>query len=136
MQQLFLIGAHLQVENRKIKKSNKKIPQLVLTETPDILSWVGNHKSRPRLVIGFAAETENLKINAANKRKNKNADWILANSVFQSGVSVFNSDNNEVFFVSKNDVEDWGTNSKEMIAQKLTDKISEYFSDNQEKEVV
>ena len=108
----------------------------MLTETPDILSWVGYHKSRPRLVIGFAAETENLKINAANKRKNKNADWILANSVFQSGVSVFNSDNNEVFFVSKNNVEDWGTNSKETVAQKLTDKISEYFSDNQEKEVV
>ena len=49
---------------------------------------------------------------------------------------MFNSDNNEVFFVSKNDVEDWGTNSKETVAQKLTDKISEYFSHNQEKEVV
>ena len=60
----------------------------------------------------------------------------MANSVFQSGVSVFNSDNNEVFFVSRNDVEDWGTNSKETVAQKLTDKISEYFSDNQEKEGV
>jgi len=126
----------LQVEKKKIKKSNKKVPHLVLTETPDILSWVGYHKSRPTLVIGFAAETENLKINAANKRKNKNVDWILANSVFQSGNSVFNSDNNEVFFVSKNDVEDWGTNSKETVAQKLTDKISEYFSHNQEKEVV
>ena len=126
----------LQVEKRKIKKSYKKIPQLELIETPDILSWVGHHKSRPKLVIGFAAETENLKINAANKRKNKNADWVLANSVFQSGVSVFNSDNNEVFFVSRNDVEDWGTNSKETVAQKLTDKISEYFSDNQEKEGV
>ena len=126
----------LQVENRKIKKSSKKIPQLVLTETPDILSWVGIHKSRPRLVIGFAAETENLKINAANKRRNKNADWILANSVFQCGVSVFNSDNNEVFFVSKNNVENWGTNSKETVAKKLTDKISEYFSDNQKNEVV
>ena len=126
----------LQVEKRKIKKSNKKTPQLALTKTPDILSWVGYHKLRPRLVIGFAAETENLKINATNKRKNKNADWILANSVFQSGVSVFNSDNNEVFFVSKNNMEEWGTNSKETVAQKLTDKISEYFSDNQEKEVV
>ena len=126
----------LQVERRKIKKSNKKIPHLVLTETPDILSWIGYHKSRPRLVIGFAAETESLKINAANKRKNKNVDWILANLVFQSGVSVFNSDNNEVVFVSKNNVEDWGVNSKETVAQKLTDKISEYFSDDQAKEVV
>ena len=49
---------------------------------------------------------------------------------------MFNSDNNEVFFISKNNVEDWGTNSKETVAQKLTDKISEYFSDNQENEVV
>ena len=126
----------MQVEKRKIKKSSKKTPQLVLTETPDILSWVGYHKSRPRRVIGFAAETENLKVNAAKKRKSKNADWILANSIFQSGVSVFNSDNNEIFFVSKNDLEVWGTNSKETVAQKLTDKISEYFSDNQENEVL
>ncbi|MDC3014078.1 hypothetical protein OA085_01120 [Alphaproteobacteria bacterium] len=49
---------------------------------------------------------------------------------------MFNSDNNEVFFVSKDNVEEWGTNSKETVAQKLTNKISEYFSDNQEKEVV
>ena len=49
---------------------------------------------------------------------------------------MFNSDNNEVFFVSKNNSKNWGTNSKETVEKKLTDNINEYFSDNLENEVV
>ena len=99
------------------------------TETPDILSWIGHHPSRPKLVIGFAAETDSLERNANDKRARKNADWILANSVLQSGESVFNSDLNEILFLSKTGAEYWDTDSKQAVAQKLVRRISDYFSD-------
>lgn len=112
----------------KLKKSDSGPPQLQLKETPDILSWVGHHPSRPRLVIGFAAETDTLKQNAQSKRMRKNADWILANSVIQSGETVFNSDKNEILFISETKEEAWAADNKQAIAQKLVVHISEYFS--------
>jgi phosphopantothenoylcysteine decarboxylase/phosphopantothenate--cysteine ligase len=118
-----------QTANAKLKKSNNKPPELILTETPDILSWIGHHPSRPKLVIGFAAETDSLKRNADKKRARKNADWMLANSVLQSGESVFNSDLNEILFLSKTGAEYWDTDSKQAIAQKLVRRISDYFCD-------
>ena len=118
-----------QTANSKLKKSNNKLPELILTETPDILSWIGRHPSRPKLVIGFAAETDSIKKNAGDKRARKNVDWILANSVIQSGKTVFNSDINEILFLSNTEVEYWDTDSKQAIAQKLVRRISSYFSD-------
>ena len=126
----------VQTAKKKLKKSGEKSPQLALTETTDILSWIGHHPSRPKLIIGFAAETDNLEINATNKRKEKNADWILANSVLQSNTSVFNSDSNDIFFISKTEKQHWGKDSKIAIAQKLTQKISDFFSHIQKKEVL
>ena len=87
------------VADTKIKKSQRKTPKLNLIETPDILSWIGHHSLRPTLVVGFAAETNTLKKNAAEKRIQKNADWVLANSILQSGESVFNSDINECIII-------------------------------------
>ena len=126
----------IQVSSQKLKKFEEKGHLLALTETPDILSWIGHHPSRPRLVIGFAAETDGLELHAKNKRKDKNVDWILANSVFQSNASVFNSDYNEVFFISKTENERWELDSKVAIAQKLTNKISDYFFHVRQKEVL
>lgn len=118
----------IRAENKKLKKSEQITPHLALTETLDILSWIGHHPSRPKLVIGFAAETDDLEIHATNKRKEKNADWILANPILQSNASVFNSERNEIFFVSKTENQYWGADSKTEIAKKLTRKISDYFS--------
>ncbi len=124
-----------QLSKRKLKKSEKKSLQLALTETPDILSWIGHHPSRPKLVIGFAAETDNLELYATKKRKEKNADWILANSVLQSNTPVFNSDRNEIFFITETETQRWGADSKISIAQKLTSKINDYFFHVRQKEV-
>ncbi len=124
------------VANTKITKSKGKPLELTLTETPDILSWLGHHSSRPRLVVGFAAETDTIKKNAAEKRIRKNADWILANSILQSGESVFNSDTNEILFISQTDEEFWKADTKQAIAHKLINKISDYFSDVKKKENV
>ncbi len=118
----------VQAANKKLKKSAKTSPHLALTETLDILSWIGHHPLRPKLVVGFAAETDDLEIHATNKRKEKNADWILANPVLQSNTSVFNSEHNEILFVSKTENQYWGADSKIGVAQKLTNKISDYFS--------
>ncbi len=125
----------IKVANKKIKKTPETNPKISLTKTPDILSFIGHHPSRPKLVIGFAAETDNLETNAKNKRKTKNADWILANPIFQSDASVFNSDRNEIFFISKKESLYWEAKSKISIANKLTSKICEYFSCFQQKEV-
>ena len=123
-----------QPANAKLKKSNNKPPELTLTETPDILSWIGHHPSRPKLVIGFAAETHSLKRNAVVKRASKNADWILANSIVQSGETVFNSEINEILFFSERGAEYWNTDSKQAIAQKLVRRVINYFSVVQKKE--
>ena len=84
----------------KIKKQEKMT--LNLEENIDILNFVSNHNSkRPKLVIGFAAETNNLNKNALNKLKNKNCDWIIANDVSNKKIG-FNSDYNEVTICYKN----------------------------------
>jgi len=84
----------------KIKKQEKMT--LNLEENIDILNFVSNHNSkRPKLVIGFAAETNDLDKNALNKLKNKNCDWIIANDVSNKKIG-FNSDYNEVTICYKN----------------------------------
>ena len=68
---------------QKIKKGDsKKAPELSLTENPDILQTLATHKTRPQLVVGFAAETENLIENAKAKLEKKSCDWIIAINVF------------------------------------------------------
>ncbi|MDE3016419.1 MAG: bifunctional phosphopantothenoylcysteine decarboxylase/phosphopantothenate--cysteine ligase CoaBC [Pseudomonadota bacterium] len=111
---------------RKLKKRGGAATALALVENPDILGHLANHpKKRPILVIGFAAETENLLKNAATKRKNKNADWIVANDV--SGGKIFGSDNNEVTLVTAKGGEEWPRMSKEAVAEKLVERIVSYI---------
>jgi phosphopantothenoylcysteine decarboxylase/phosphopantothenate--cysteine ligase len=85
----------------KIKKS-EAATTLTLKPTTDILSWIGAHKAAHQTVIGFAMETENLIPEARRKRREKNADWILANSLTENG-SGFASDTNTIHAVGKDE---------------------------------
>ncbi len=112
---------------QKIKKDGTNVPELKLTENPDILKIVANHKThRPALVIGFAAETENLQENARNKVNKKSCDWLLANNV-AAEKKVFGTDENHVMLFQTNTDghEDWGQMTKSSLAQKLVSKIIE-----------
>ena len=86
--------------SRKIKKENKLT--INLEKNIDILNYVSNHNSmRPKLVIGFAAETNELDKNASKKLRDKNCDWIIANDVSKNDRGI-NSDYNEVIIYYKN----------------------------------
>jgi phosphopantothenoylcysteine decarboxylase/phosphopantothenate--cysteine ligase len=113
----------------KLKKPNAP-PSLTLAENPDILMELGHHPSaRPKLVIGFAAETGNLLDNAFAKRAAKGCDWIVANDVTadSAGQSVMGSDTNRVHLVAGSGVESWPLLTKPEVALRLTAKIAEFF---------
>ena len=115
--------------SEKIKKQGE-IFSLELVENPDILATVaGMQKNRPNLVIGFAAETQNLLKNASIKLDKKGCDWILANNVSKES-EVFGGDNNQIKFISKNKIEEWPVLSKEAIGEKLTNRIIAFLKDN------
>jgi phosphopantothenoylcysteine decarboxylase / phosphopantothenate---cysteine ligase len=108
----------------KIKKTKTGMPALSLAENPDILATVAHRKAgRPRLVIGFAAETENLVPNAKDKLKRKGCDWIVANDVsLESGV--MGGDVNKVHIVTAGGVEEWPPQSKDDVARALVGRIA------------
>ncbi len=107
----------------KIKKDNKLT--IKLEKNVDILSYVSNHNSmRPKLVIGFAAETNNLDKNAIEKLKNKNCDIIIANDVSDKNIG-FDSDFNEVTIFYKNDKkEKLFAKSKSMISEEIVQRVN------------
>jgi phosphopantothenoylcysteine decarboxylase / phosphopantothenate---cysteine ligase len=103
----------------KIKKeAGKGAPTLAMTENPDILKTVGHHAQRPKLVIGFAAETQNLIGNAKAKLARKGADMIVANDVSAEG-GVMGGERNRVRIVSAAGVEDWPEMGKDEVAARL-----------------
>ncbi len=113
---------------QKMKKDGSgKVPSLELTENPDILKTIGHlKKHRPPLVIGFAAETENVIVNAQKKLKAKAADLIVANDVsHESGV--MGGSQNTVHLVGKDDVESWDKMSKQAVARKLMDRFAALY---------
>ena len=99
----------------KLKKDDGP-PLLNFVRTRDILAELGVHADRPRLLIGFAAETERVVANAVAKRSAKRADWIVANDV--SG-DVMGGTRNRVHLVTGTGVEDWPEGSKEEVAERL-----------------
>ena len=116
--------------NNKIKKQNTNKPVLNLSLNPDILEYISNkNDNRPRLVIGFAAETNNLIKNAKEKLKKKNCDWIVANDVSKNP-EIFGGDNNCISLVTKNNVDDWDICSKKEVAEKLAIKAIENIERN------
>jgi len=108
----------------KIKKTKGGIPALSLIENPDILATIAHRKSgRPQLVVGFAAETENLVANAKDKLRRKGCDWIVANDVSTEG-GVMGGDVNTVHLVTAGGVESWPPQSKDDVARALVGRIA------------
>jgi phosphopantothenoylcysteine decarboxylase / phosphopantothenate---cysteine ligase len=111
-------------QGAKIKKRGSAPPALMLTENPDILTNIASGPKRPELVIGFAAETENVIENAKSKRKRKVADWIVANDV--SG-DVMGGDRNRVTIVSADGIETLDDMPKAAVAMALAERIAAVF---------
>jgi phosphopantothenoylcysteine decarboxylase/phosphopantothenate--cysteine ligase len=112
-------------EQKIKKKDGQAVPELALTENPDILSTIAHRKTqRPRLVIGFAAETENVAANARDKLKRKGCDWILANDV-SPHTGIMGGDSNTIELVTADGVEPWPPQSKEDVAKMLIGRIVE-----------
>ena len=110
----------------KIKK-NGELPVLELIENPDILLQISQlTKNRPYLVIGFAAETQDLIKNAQAKLSKKGCDWIMANDVSPE-TGTFGSEKNTIHIISKDGVEAWPTLTKEIIGQKISIRIAEFL---------
>ncbi|MBC92854.1 MAG: bifunctional phosphopantothenoylcysteine decarboxylase/phosphopantothenate--cysteine ligase CoaBC [Rhodospirillaceae bacterium] len=110
--------------NKKIKKSNGKIPVLEITENPDVLATISKtKKTRPKLLIGFAAETHDIIPNAQLKLKDKKCDWLLANDVSEES-GTFGGDNNTIHLVTADSVENWPQMTKNDVAKRLAERIA------------
>jgi phosphopantothenoylcysteine decarboxylase / phosphopantothenate---cysteine ligase len=113
--------------DRKIKKQQGQVPALTLIENPDILSKIAHRKSgRPRLVIGFAAETDDVVANARAKLAKKGCDWIVANDVSPAS-GVMGGDSNTVHLVTASGVESWPPQAKDNVARRLVERIAATF---------
>jgi phosphopantothenoylcysteine decarboxylase/phosphopantothenate--cysteine ligase len=115
----------LTVAKDKIKRRGSAPPAMFLTENPDILANLAGMPERPKLLIGFAAETEDVVKNAKDKRKRKGADWIIANDV--SG-DVMGGDANTVHIVTSKEVESLEEMPKDEVAKILVERFIDAFS--------
>ncbi len=113
-------------EQKLKKEAGAPAPTLTMALNPDILATISAHPSlRPRLVVGFAAETEKVVEHAVAKRARKGCDWIVANDV--SG-SVMGGDANRVHVITERGVEDWPEMPKEQVAERLAQRIADHFA--------
>ncbi|MDP6164011.1 MAG: bifunctional phosphopantothenoylcysteine decarboxylase/phosphopantothenate--cysteine ligase CoaBC [Candidatus Thioglobus sp.] len=112
------------VSHNKIKKNNSPVT-IELTENKDILASVSQLSKRP-ICIGFAAESENFISNARAKLESKACEAIILNDISQSEIGL-NSDKNEVHFITKEHCEKIEKNSKQIIAEKIIEKITNYY---------
>ncbi len=108
----------------KIKKKLDKL-NLEFVRNDDILNKVSIHPHRPKLVIGFSAETQNLIINSKKKLNQKKCDWIIANKVSEN--MGFGDVKNKIYFIEKDNLENWPNMNKKQIAKKITKKIVNFF---------
>lgn len=114
------------IADEKIKKDKAGIPGIALVENPDILATLSKPgKKRPKLVIGFAAETNDVETHARAKIAKKGCDWIIANDV--SG-DVMGGDDNTVILISKDRAETWARMPKDVVARKLAVEIAAALS--------
>ena len=115
------------VATGKIKKAPGGPPSLSLIENPDILAALSAPgRKRPKLVIGFAAETTELEANARAKLSRKGCDWIVGNDVSDD---VFGADGNAVTLFTRKNAESWPRQSKTEVARKLAARIADHFKD-------
>lgn len=113
------------VASGKIKKAPGGPPSLPLIENPDILADISKPgKDRPKLVVGFAAETSDLETNARAKLSRKGCDWIVGNDVSDE---VFGADGNAVTLFTRDGADSWPRQSKTEVARKLAARIAEHF---------
>jgi phosphopantothenoylcysteine decarboxylase/phosphopantothenate--cysteine ligase len=109
---------------QKLKKKGGAPPALRLVENPDILATLSQSGNRrPRLVVGFAAETEDVVAQARAKRARKGCDWILANDV-SPAAGTFGGDANTVHVIDAAGVEDWPPLTKREVAERLAERIA------------
>jgi phosphopantothenoylcysteine decarboxylase/phosphopantothenate--cysteine ligase len=113
--------------NKIKKRPGEAPPPLLLTENPDILKTVGHHAKRPKLVVGFAAETQNVAENGRSKLERKGADYILANDV-SPHTGIMGGDRNTVKVIGKSGDEDWPDMDKQAVAGRLGKLIASHFS--------
>ena len=113
--------------DQKLKKKSK-IPEIKLEKNPDVIKTISTNNDRPKLVIGFAAETQNLIINAKKKIKDKKCDWIIANLVNKG--KGFNNKKNKVTLIKNNIIKNWPMIEKSEVAQRLVVEIHKYFLSN------
>ena len=114
---------HVAAAVEKLKKGPYGPPSLGLVENPDILATVASHAKRPRLVVGFAAETEKVIEHAKGKLARKKCDLIVANDV-SPATGVMGGDANTVHLVSQGGVETWPTLSKQEVAKRLVERLA------------
>ena len=108
----------------KIKKQPGEAPQpLRLAENPDILKTIGHHALRPKLVVGFAAETQDVETNARAKLERKGADMIVANDVSPE-TGIMGGTRNSVRIISRDGVEEWPDLPKDEVAARLADLVA------------
>jgi phosphopantothenoylcysteine decarboxylase/phosphopantothenate--cysteine ligase len=111
--------------DRKLKKSKDGLPLLEFAENPDILKSVSQMtEGRPKLVVGFAAETNDVIENATAKRLRKGCDWIVANDV-SPATGIMGGSENAVTLISDDGAEDWPRMAKDQVAKQLAARISE-----------
>jgi phosphopantothenoylcysteine decarboxylase/phosphopantothenate--cysteine ligase len=113
----------------KLKKGpDAAAPALALIPNPDILATIARPgAARPHLVVGFAAETENLAAHAQEKRRRKGCDWIVANDVSPAS-GIMGGVENEVHLVTETGIEDWPRAGKDDVARRLAGRIAERFA--------
>ena len=126
---------------QKIKKTETGLPHMRLTENPDILASLGTAKKRPDLLVGFAAETENVAAYAAGKLDRKNCDWIVANHVGldpkdNGGIvgGVMGGDMTAVTLVTRQGQDAFGRMSKHQTAEKLAARIAQHLNERKPNE--
>lgn len=119
--------ADWRVENaagQKMKKTAQGLPKLRFIENPDILHTLSHHEKRPHLVVGFAAETENVIAHATAKRDRKGCDWIVANDV-SPATGIMGGTDNMVHLITESGVEDWPRMAKTDVAIRLAHRMAE-----------
>ena len=114
----------------KLKKPHNSSAKMLLelSQNPDILANLSTSENRPTLVIGFAAETEDLVENATAKRHRKGCDWMIANQVGADDDPIFGSATNKALMITKLNVETWPRMRKTELAEKLADRIEAEFA--------
>ncbi len=120
--------------DKKLKKSRDGLPALNFAENPDILKRIAHlEMDRPGLVVGFAAETDNVIEHATAKRARKGCDWIVANDV-SPATGIMGGSENAVILISDKGVEEWPRMGKDDVAKRLANRIAEALSEQEPKD--